>query len=210
MKDMYGHVKGTTLRRAAIDFALALMLFWLLTFALSTHGGKAHAVPLYANPQGVQTTPDRVNRLTLLSFESRGSRPKSPNERQSLGLLSLAFALLLNSPRLLFKGPLRALVYLPVMIPLVASTLVWIGFLNTDTGWLNAILTALGLPAPDWINSETWIYPALSIIGLWSIGNFMIINLAGLQSVPTELYEAARMDGAGFWTTLRRITIPLS
>jgi len=122
---------------------------------------------------------------------------------------SLAFALLLNSPRLLFKGPLRALVYLPVMIPLVASTLVWIGFLNTDTGWLNAILTGLGLPAPDWINSETWIYPALSIIGLWSIGNFMIINLAGLQSVPTELYEAARMDGAGFWTTLRRITIPL-
>ena len=122
---------------------------------------------------------------------------------------SLAFALLLNSPRLLFKGPLRALVYLPVMIPLVASTLVWIGFLNTDTGWLNAILTAAGLPAPDWINSETWIYPALSIIGLWSIGNFMIINLAGLQSVPTELYEAARMDGAGFWTTLRRITIPL-
>jgi ABC-type sugar transport system permease subunit len=122
---------------------------------------------------------------------------------------SLAFALLLNSPRLLFKGPLRALVYLPVMIPLVASTLVWIGFLNTDTGWLNAILAAFGLPGPDWINSEAWIYPALSIIGLWSIGNFMIINLAGLQSVPTELYEAARMDGAGFWTMLRRITIPL-
>ena len=91
---MYGHVKGTTLRRAAIDFALALMLFWLLTFALSTHGGKAHAVPLYTSPQGVQTTPERVNRLTLLSFESRGSRPKSPNDRQSMGLLSLAFALL--------------------------------------------------------------------------------------------------------------------
>ena len=124
-------------------------------------------------------------------------------------LASLGFALLLNHPSLPFKGPLRALVYMPVMIPLVASTLVWIGFLNTETGWLNGILGALGLPRPDWINSQAWIYPALSIIGLWSIGNFMIINIAGLQSVPTELYEAARMDGAGAWTSFRRITIPL-
>ncbi len=122
---------------------------------------------------------------------------------------SLGFALLLNHPKLAFKGPLRALVYMPVMIPLVASTLVWLGFLNTETGWLNAILGSLGLPEPDWINSETWVYPALSMIGLWGIGNFMLINIAGLQSVPTELYEAARMDGAGSWTQFRRITIPL-
>jgi multiple sugar transport system permease protein len=124
-------------------------------------------------------------------------------------LASLGFALLLNHPKLAFKGPLRALVYMPIMIPLVASTLVWMGFLNTETGWLNAILGSLGLPRPDWINSETWIYPALSMMGLWAIGNFMIINIAGLQNVPTELYEAARMDGAGTWTQFRRITIPL-
>jgi ABC-type sugar transport system permease subunit len=122
---------------------------------------------------------------------------------------SLAFALLLNHPSLPAKGPLRALVYMPMMIPLVASTLVWMGFLNTDTGWLNGILRSLGLPAPDWINSEAWIYPALSIIGLWGIGNFMLINIAGLQSVPTELYDAAKIDGAGRWQSFRRITIPL-
>ena len=122
---------------------------------------------------------------------------------------SLGFALLLNHPKLPAKGPLRTLVYMPIMIPLVASTLVWIGFLNTETGWLNEILGSLGLPQPDWINSETWIYPALSMIGLWAIGNFMIINIAGLQSVPTELYEAARIDGAGIWASFRRITIPL-
>src|SRR3954454_16093209 len=121
---------------------------------------------------------------------------------------SLAFALLLNHPGLAFKGPLRTLVYMPIMIPLVASTLVWTGFLNPETGWLNQFLGSIGLPAPDWINSETWIYPALSLMGLWAIGNFMIINIAGLQSVPTELYEAARMDGAGAWTQLRRETIP--
>jgi hypothetical protein len=94
MKDMYGHVNRTTLRRGAIDFALALTLFWLLTFAFSSHGGKAHAVPLYAGPQAVQAAaPDRVNRLAL-SFEARGSRPSLPNASQALGLLSLAFALL--------------------------------------------------------------------------------------------------------------------
>ncbi len=124
-------------------------------------------------------------------------------------IASLAFALLLNHPRLAFKGPLRTLVYMPIMIPLVASTLVWTGFLNTETGWLNQILAGIGLPQPNWISSEVWIYPALTLMGLWGIGNFMIINIAGLQSVPTELYEAARMDGAGWWTQLRRVTIPL-
>ena len=69
-------------------------------------------------------------------------------------IASLGFAMLLNHPKLAFKGPLRALVYMPIMIPLVASTLVWLGFLNTETGWLNAILGSFGLPQPDWINSE--------------------------------------------------------
>ena len=124
-------------------------------------------------------------------------------------LASLGFAVLLNDPRLPAKGPLRALVYMPMMIPLVASTLVWTGFLNTDTGWLNGILRGLGLPAPDWINSEAWIYPALAIMGLWGIGNFMLINIAGLQSVPSELYDAAKIDGAGRWQSFRRITIPM-
>lgn len=122
---------------------------------------------------------------------------------------SLGFAVLLNQPKLPAKGPLRALVYMPMMIPLVASTLVWMGFLNTDTGWLNGILRSVGLYTPDWINSEVWVYPALSIMGLWGIGNFMLINIAGLQSVPTELYDAAKIDGAGRWQSFRRVTIPM-
>jgi len=124
-------------------------------------------------------------------------------------LASLGFALLMNHPQLKAKGALRTLVYMPIMIPLVASTLVWTGFLNTETGWLNKMLEAVGIAGPDWISSETWIYPALTLMGLWAVGNFMIINIAGLQSVPTELYEAARIDGASAFTQLRRITIPL-
>jgi multiple sugar transport system permease protein len=122
---------------------------------------------------------------------------------------SLGLAVLVNSPKLFGRNIFRTLLYMPIQIPLVASTLVWIGFLNTETGWLNGIIGSFGLTGPDWINSEAWIYPALSLIGLWGIGNFMLINIAGLQSVPTELYEAARIDGAGAWKSFRRITIPL-
>jgi multiple sugar transport system permease protein len=122
---------------------------------------------------------------------------------------SLGVAVLVNSPKLFGRSFFRSLFYMPIQIPLVASTLVWPGFLNTETGWMNGILRAIGLDGPDWINSTTWIYPALTLIGLWGIGNFMLINLAGLQNVPTELYEAAKIDGAGPWAMFRRITIPL-
>jgi ABC-type sugar transport system permease subunit len=122
---------------------------------------------------------------------------------------SLGFALLVNSPKLFGRNVFRSFIYMPIQIPLVASTLVWIGFLNTESGWLNGIIGFFGVQGPNWITSETWIYPALALIGLWGVGNFMLINIAGLQSVPTELYEAARIDGAGSWTMFRRITIPL-
>jgi multiple sugar transport system permease protein len=124
-------------------------------------------------------------------------------------IASLGVALLVNSPRLFGRSVFRTLFYMPIQIPLVASTLVWIGFLNPETGWLNGLLSVFGIQGPDWINNATWVYPALTLIGLWAIGNFMLINIAGLQSVPTELYEAARIDGAGPWSMFRRITIPL-
>ena len=124
-------------------------------------------------------------------------------------LASLGAAVLVNSRRLFGRSIFRTLFYMPIQIPLVASTLVWISFLNTETGWLNRLLGLVGIQGPDWINSEAWVYPALTLIGLWGIGNFMLTSLAGLQSVPTELYEAARIDGAGPWRTFRRITIPL-
>lgn len=124
-------------------------------------------------------------------------------------IASLGVALLVNSPRLIGRSAFRTLFYMPIQIPLVASTLVWIGFLNPETGWLNGLLGLIGIQGPDWTNNATWVYPALTLIGLWGIGNFMLINIAGLQSVPSELYEAARIDGAGPWKMFRRITIPL-
>ena len=82
--------------------------------------------------------------------------------------------------------------------------------LNPDTGWINVFLKALGIEhPPDWLHDPTWIYPGLVIMGVWGIGAGMIVYLAGLKGIPTELYEAARIDGAGAWASLRNITIPM-
>jgi len=192
---------------------------WLIGLVLLTAGPMIASLVLSLTDFDL-VHPDAVRFIGLDNYVRMGS---DPNVVKSLlvtfkfaiiaipltMVASLGFALLLNSSKLLGRNIFRTFMYMPIQIPLVASTLVWIGFLNPETGWLNQILGFLGLPGPDWINSEAWIYPALALIGLWGIGNFMLINLAGLQSVPTELYEAARMDGAGAATMFRRITIPL-
>jgi ABC-type sugar transport system permease subunit len=122
---------------------------------------------------------------------------------------ALAVALLVNNTLLAGRNVFRTLFYLPLQIPIVASTVVWIGVLNVQSGWLDIGLQAVGLPAVDWLNSPFWVHPALAIMGLWGIGNMMLIFLAGLQSVPSELYDAAKVDGAGPWATFRKITLPM-
>ena len=127
-----------------------------------------------------------------------------------LGLgVSLGLALLLNHRLLAGKRLFRTLFFMPIQIPLVASTFIWLGFLNGRTGWLTYILEGFGIPAPDWFSSTTWALPGLALMGIWGIGNMMLIFLAGLQSVPTELYEAARVDGARRWSLFRHITLPM-
>jgi ABC-type sugar transport system permease subunit len=122
---------------------------------------------------------------------------------------ALAIALLVNNTLLAGRNVFRTLFYMPLQIPIVASTVVWIGVLNVSNGWLDIGLQRVGLPAIDWLNSPFWVHPALALMGLWGIGNMMLIFLAGLQSVPTELYDAAKVDGAGPWATFRKITLPL-
>jgi multiple sugar transport system permease protein len=122
---------------------------------------------------------------------------------------ALGVALLVNSPLLLGRNVFRTLFYVPMQIPIVASTIVWVGVLNVSTGWLNKSLGVVGIAGPDWLNSAAWVHPALTIMGLWGIGNMMLIFLAGLQTVPTELYDAAQVDGAGRWASFRHVTLPL-
>ena len=123
--------------------------------------------------------------------------------------LALGLAILVNQKLLLGKPIFRTLFFMPVMIPLVATTIVWQGFLNGSTGWLALILRSLGLPSPNWFSDPAWALPGLVLLGTWGVGNMMLIFLAGLQGVPTELYEAVKVDGGGAWARFRNVTLPM-
>lgn len=124
-------------------------------------------------------------------------------------LLPFALAMLLNSKSLRGSRYFQALFFMPFVIPFVAALFAWAGMLNPQTGWINGLLEVVGIGGLDWIDDPNWIYPSLLMIGLWGIGSAIIINLAGLQNVPTELYDAAKVDGAGWWGQLRHVTVPL-
>jgi len=125
-------------------------------------------------------------------------------------VLPLLVALLLASRHLVGSSVLRTLFYIPFVVPFVATVFIWGGMLNPETGWINAGLEALGVTDPPaWLEDPGWVYPGLALIEVWGIGAGMIVYLAALKGVPTDLYEAARMDGAGAWASLRHITIPM-
>jgi len=128
---------------------------------------------------------------------------------------SLFLAILLNSKYVLGKNVYRTLFYMPTMIPLVATVLIWSGVLNEQTGWINILIERLtgikatGTEGIRWLADPKLVYFAYTMFGLWGVGNAMIIFLAGLQGIPTEFYEAAEIDGANWFQRLFKITLPL-
>lgn len=184
---------------------------------------------------GILSTPKFVgfeNYITLLKDRQAGVDPRtwitwlSGGTPSSMGvtisfalislpigiLVPLGLAVLMNNPNLKGTMILRSLFYMPSIVPFVAAIFLWGGMLNSETGWINRVLIALGMPreaTPDWANSTFWVYPTYTIMGIWGIGNAMLIMLAGLQGVPTELYDAATVDGANGWHTFWKITFPM-
>jgi ABC-type sugar transport system permease subunit len=192
---------------------------WIVGFVLFTAIPMALALYFSLTDFDLRR-PDEVQFVGLANY---AQLLRDPNVLQSLGVtlrfaiitvpptiaLAVGLAVLLNSPRLFGRRGFRTLFYMPTQIPLVASTLIWAGVLNAETGWVNGLLGFVGVSGPDWLNDPVWVLPSLGIVGLWGIGAMMLIALAGIQSIPTELYDAAKVDGAGAWTTFRRITLPL-
>lgn len=103
----------------------------------------------------------------------------------------------------------RTIVYLPALVPLVASAMLFTWVLAPDTGLLNRTLRLVGIHGPAWLLDETWVKPALILMSLWSVGTSVILLLAGMQGIPAEFGEAARIDGANSWQQFRRITLPM-
>lgn len=103
----------------------------------------------------------------------------------------------------------RTIIYVPSIVPSIATSLLWMWILNPQFGFINQALGAVGLPQPGWLADPQWSKPALILLGLWGIGTGVVICLAGLQDVPQHLYEAAELDGAGPIAKARYVTIPL-
>ena len=122
--------------------------------------------------------------------------------------IAIILALLLN---LKIKGMAfyRSIFYLPVIVPLVASSLLWMWILNPRQGILNVFLDKIGIDGPGWLADPKWSKPALILMGWWMVGQSVIIYLAILQNVSKGLYDAAKLDGANWWQNLTAITIPM-
>lgn len=124
--------------------------------------------------------------------------------------LPVLLASLLNSKYLIGKPFFRLLFYLPYMVPAISGIFIWQAFLNGQTGWLNRLLRLMGVvEPPNWLGHEFWIAPAMVLMGVWGVGNAMLITLATLQGVPQELYDAAKVDGAGAVTAFFKVTLPM-
>ncbi len=123
-------------------------------------------------------------------------------------IVDIFLAALLNR-KIVARATYRLIYFIPVLVPTVASSLIWIWVLNPQRGIVNYLLEAMGLVGPNWLGSTTWVKPALVIMAIWGSGRAIIIFLAGLQEIPRHLYEAARIDGAGPITVFRHITLPL-
>ena len=122
-------------------------------------------------------------------------------------LFAFGIALMLTRARR-GAGFFRTVFYLPALVPTVAGTLGFVYLLNPATGPVDIALEHLGISGPLWFHSPQWSKPSLTLLGLWGIGNMMIIFLAALVDVPKHLYESASLDGAGPMQRLRWVTVP--
>jgi multiple sugar transport system permease protein len=122
--------------------------------------------------------------------------------------VSFGLALLLNT-RIRARGLFRAALFLPVIMPLAASSVIWMWLFQPDFGVVNFVVRTVGLPTPQWLASERTVIPTMVLMNVWLTGNSMVIFLAALQGVPRHLYEALKVDGGNAFHGLVYITLPM-
>jgi multiple sugar transport system permease protein len=124
--------------------------------------------------------------------------------------LALVLALIMNQDKLPLRTGFRTAYFIPVITSWVAVSFVWVWMFEPRYGLVNAFLAWFGITGIKWLASPVWALPAIMIVAIWKgLGYSMVIFLAGLQGIPRELHEAAKIDGASSWQGFRHITIPL-
>ena len=205
-----------TMRRREALFGYLFLTPWIVGFLFLTLGPmlasiylsltnyKMIAAPVFigtANYERMFTDQLMWQALKVTSIYTLFSVP--------LNLISaMAVAVLLNQ-KIVASGIFRTVFYLPSVISGVAVALVFAWIFNYRFGILNYFISLVGIEGPNWLGSPRYALSALVVMSLWGIGGNVVIYLAGLQSVPVSLHEAATIDGAGAWTRFWSITLPL-
>ena len=118
-------------------------------------------------------------------------------------------ALLLNGKNTAGRSLFRTIFYIPTIIPIIATAMIFMWMMSPDFGLFNAILKMFGISPSKWIYGERSVLPSLLVMTAWCSGNIMVVFLAGLQGIPTSLYEAIVVDGGGTFAKFRHVTLPL-
>ena len=195
------------------------MLFlspWIVGFVVFT------AWPLIYSAYLSLTDYDVINNANFIGFENYAELFADPKIALSLRntffftaiqvplyvIVSLALALLLQRAGR-SAGFFRTLFFLPKMTPPVAVGILFLLLFNGQGGLINQVLGVFGIDGPSWTTDPAWVKPGLILMSLWTVAASVIILLAALKNVPEQLYESARIDGAGFWRQAFSVTLPM-
>ena len=203
-------------RRRETRGALLFISPWIIGFLVFT------AYPVFYTGYLSFTDYDVINDPELVGFENFKTLLEDPKIALSLRntfvfaamtvpaqlLVSLGLALLLDWAGRA-SGFFRTVFFLPKMTPPVAIGVLFLLLFNGQSGFINTMLGAVGINGPAWTTDAAWIKPGLVAMSLWTVGGSVIILLAALRSVPQELYDASRVDGARFWRQTFHITLPM-
>lgn len=207
-------ISRTTLRRNLEGWLFASP--WILGFILWTAGPMLASLWISMTEWDLITTPQWIG---LTNFEAmfddklvwQALKVTSIYAFASVPLhiiFGMALALLLNA-RIRGLHFYRTAFYLPSVLSGVAVALLWRWLFSTDFGLINAMLAWVGIDGPAWLGSQEWALRSLILMSLWGVGAGAIIYLAGLQGIPTDLYEAAQVDGARSWDRFWHVTLPM-
>jgi len=206
-------------RRLAWREARPVLLFlspWIVGFLVFT------AWPMIYSAYLSLTDYDVINTPRFIGLDNYAALAADPKLLLALGntalftllqvplyvVVSLALALLLDRAGRA-SGFFRTVFFLPKMTPPVAVGVLFLLLFNGQNGLVNTVLGWFGIAGPAWTTDPAWVKPGLVLMSLWTVGASVIILLAALRNVPEQLYESARLDGAGFWRTSRSVTIPM-
>jgi multiple sugar transport system permease protein len=190
---------------------------WLIGFLVFTAGAMAFSLGLTLFKTDLLTSTkfvglDNFTRLSGDDLFWKSLRVTSYYVVLALPMqlvVALTIALILNNDKVSVISLWRTLYYLPSIVSGIAVSLLWLWILNPEFGLLNYFLSLTGIEGPRWIYSEQWAVPSFVLMGVWSAGGNMLLYLAGLQGIPTSLYEAASIDGANAVRRFFHVTLPM-